>query len=43
MKEKIEEIAQLEQEKKDIQDKLKKKEEELYQYKFKIQDLQRTK
>ena len=39
MKEKIEEIAQLEQEKKDIQDKLKKKEEELYQYKFKIQDL----
>lgn len=43
MRIKQDEIAELEKEKKVIQDKLKKKEEELYQYKFKIMDLQRTK
>jgi chromosome segregation ATPase len=43
MKEKIDEITQLENEKKEIQEKLKEKERELYRYKFKIKDLQKTK
>lgn len=43
MAERVEEIRQLEQEKKDIQDRLKEKEKELYGFKFKIKDLQKTK
>ena len=43
MAERVEEIRQLEQEKKDIQDRLKEKEKELYRFKFKIKDLQKTK
>lgn len=36
-------VARLEQEKREVQEKLKKKETELYKYKFKIKDLQKTK
>jgi hypothetical protein len=43
MADRVEEIRQLEQEKKDIQDRLKEKEKELYRFKFKIKDLQKTK
>ena len=43
MEEKREEIVNLENEKKEIQEKLKEKERELYRYKFKIKDLQKTK
>lgn len=39
MNEKREEIVNLENEKKEIQEKLKEKERELYRYKFKIKDL----
>jgi hypothetical protein len=39
MEEKREEIVNLENEKKEIQEKLKEKERELYRYKFKIKDL----
>jgi hypothetical protein len=36
-------IIELEEAKKEVQDKLKKKESDLYKYKFKIKDLQKTK
>lgn len=36
-------IRELEEAKKEVQDRLKKKENELYKYKFKIKDLQKTK
>ena len=43
LKEKTVVIKSLEEEKKEVQEKLKKKETELYKYKFKIKDLQKTK
>lgn len=36
-------IKELEEAKKEVQDRLKVKEKELYKYKFKIKDLQKTK
>lgn len=43
IKEKQNEIQKLDNEKKDVQNKLKEKEKDLYRYKFKIKDLQKTK
>lgn len=43
LEEKLVIIDSLVGEKKEVQDKLKKKETELYKYKFKIKDLQKTK
>ena len=41
--EKLVVIKELEEAKKEVQDRLKVKEKELYKYKFKIKDLQKTK
>ena len=43
LQERIKQIALLEQEKQEVLDKLKKRETDLYKYKFKIKDLQKSK
>ena len=43
LEEKIKQIRMLEQERQEVSDKLKKRETDLYKYKFKIKDLQKSK
>ncbi len=43
LEEKIKQIKMLEQERQEVLDKLKKRETDLYKYKFKIKDLQKSK
>ncbi len=43
LNEKITQIALLQQDKKEVMDKLKKRETDLYKYKFKIKDLKKSK
>lgn len=43
LEEKIKQIKMLEQERQEVMDKLKKRETDLYKYKFKIKDLQKSK
>lgn len=43
LEEKIKQINLLEQERQEVMDKLKKRETDLYKYKFKIKDLQKSK